>query len=74
MVIATYRVGHVKPVSDAINGRHEEEENAAINGGDKNNICVYMNGAAGKYEFGTELKTKLEQNGIDVLGVRTIEG
>lgn len=59
--IATYRASRPKPVSDT-----EGSE-------DTSNIRVFMNGAVGDDEFGAKLKTKLEEEGVDTSGVRTVE-
>lgn len=59
--IATYRASRPKPTS------------GAKRGDDTSNIRVFMNGAVGDDEFGAKLKTKLEEEGVDISGVRTIE-
>lgn len=61
--IATYRASHNKPTG---NGAVQARENGEIR--------VFMNGAVGDDDFGVELRTKLEENGIDVSGVRTLAG
>lgn len=59
--ITTYRACRSKPTT----------ESKGID--DKSNIQVYMNGAVGDDDFGVTLKTKLEQQGVNVSGVRTID-
>lgn len=59
--VATYRAGRSRPTSGS----------KGIN--DNGNIQVYMNGAVGDDDFGVALKSKLEQQGVNVSGVRTIE-
>lgn len=74
--IATYRACHVKAVGDGsiFNRARAAEGKAAMSDIDKKKIDVYMNGSVGDDEFGKELKAKLEQNGVNVSGVRTVEG
>ncbi|KFY96116.1 hypothetical protein V498_02887 [Pseudogymnoascus sp. VKM F-4517 (FW-2822)] len=59
--IATYRACRSRPTS----------ESKGID--NKSNIQVYMNGAVGDDDFGYALKSKLEQQGVNVSGVRTID-
>ena len=59
--IATCRASRSRPTSEA-----KGSDN-------KSNVRVYMNGAVGDDDFGIALKTKLQQQGVDVSGVRTID-
>jgi ribokinase len=65
--IATYRASHNKPDGKGAVTRQEDEKK---NG----DIRVFMNGTVGDDDFGVVLRTKLEEQGIDVSGVRTFEG
>lgn len=56
--IATYRASRSK---------------ASKGSDDKGNIRVFMNGAVGDDDFGVVLRTKLEEEGVDISGVRTVE-
>lgn len=59
--IAAYRASRPKPTS-------------GVKGGDiSSNIRVFMNAAVGDDDFGAKLKTKLEEEGVDTSGVRTVE-
>ncbi|KAL1864106.1 hypothetical protein Daus18300_007886 [Diaporthe australafricana] len=59
--IAAFRASRPKPTS------------GAKGGDDSSNIRVFMNGAVGDDDFGAKLKTKLEKEGVDISGVRTVE-
>ncbi|KAI9744318.1 MAG: hypothetical protein M1818_002470 [Claussenomyces sp. TS43310] len=72
--IATYRASHIKPGSGAGHGRGEAEGSSSVGDSDKPEIRVFMNGMVGNDEFGTQLKARLEENGIDVSGVLTADG
>lgn len=60
--IAAYRASRPRPE------KHKDDDD------DCHNIQVYMNGAVGDDEIGIMLKAKLEQEGVDVSGVLTIDG
>lgn len=64
--VAAYRASHNKPRG----GGHT----ASSSGDTKNEIRVFMNGAVGNDAFGTQLKTKLEESGVDVSGIMTVDG
>ncbi|GAM42074.1 hypothetical protein TCE0_043f15717 [Talaromyces pinophilus] len=59
--IATYRGSRSKPTTEFTDGR-----------GDEGDIRVFMNGAVGDDDFGVMLKTRLEQDGVETSGIRTI--
>jgi ribokinase len=67
--LATYRASHLKPSPDK-----KDDRGAVPDDTSENNVHVYMNGAVGNDDFGKTLRKRLEQNGVDVTGVRTING
>src|ERR1700709_623694 len=67
--VAAYRASHNGPRS----GGHEELKTSSIVDG-KSEIRVFMNGAVGNDAFGTQLKTKLQESGVDVSGIMTVDG
>jgi ribokinase len=67
--VAAYRASRHGPRS----GGHEEVKGSNT-GDEKSEICVFMNGAVGNDAFGRQLKTHLEESGIDVSGVITVDG
>lgn len=69
--IALYRASHTKPVGDSNTDINQVEENNAVKG---HSIRVYMNGAVGNDQFGTQLKMKLKSHNINTSGIQTVEG
>jgi ribokinase len=66
--VAAYRASH----NGSRSGVHAEVSTSST-GNEKSEIRVFMNGAVGNDAFGTQLKTKLEESGVDVSGIMTVE-
>lgn len=71
--IAAYRTSRPKPSEGNAAGGQGTTSSAAHNHNQRD-VKVYMNGAVGEDHYGTELRTRLTENGINVAGVRTIPG
>lgn len=71
MAIATCRACHFRPLTNKPQGVNG---NVAVDLDDRNNIRVFMNGAVGDDGFGTTLKMKLEENGVDTSGLLIVKG
>jgi ribokinase len=69
--IALYRASHTKPAGDDKADIGQEEENTVVDG---HSIRVFMNGAVGDDQFGTQLKMKLKMQNINISGIQTVRG
>ena len=69
--IAAHRASRPKPV-EGPTARTRRATTSAAHGDGQIDIKVCMNGAVGDDDYGTELKARLKESGVDVDGVRTI--
>jgi ribokinase len=71
--VAAYRASHRKPSEGNAAGGQDATGSAARDRS-QIDVKVCMNGAVGDDPYGTELKARLTEVGVDIAGVRTIPG